>query len=223
MSMPLIVIEGSDCSGKETQTGLLEKKLINMGQNVTKISFPDYGSESSYPVRMYLEGRMGGSAYDVNPYAASILFAVDRFTSYRLKWKDALEKSIVIADRYVTSNMVHQASKIEDEDEKLRFFEWASDLEYVKLGLPEPNLVLFLDMPPEISSRLNAERKNKATGLDEKDIHERDLEYLEKSYKNAHFAAENSGWKKIECAPKGALRSAEDISEEIFGLIKELL
>ena len=206
MGMPLIVIEGSDCSGKETQTLLLEKKLNDMGKNVKKISFPDYGSESSYPVRMYLEGKMGESVYDVNPYAASVLFAVDRFTSYRLKWKNWLDESVVIADRYVTSNMVHQASKIESDAEKLKFFAWAEDLEYIKMGLPKPDLVIFLDMPPEVSARLNTERKNKATGLSEKDIHERDLEYLEKSYKNAHFAAKTLGWSRIKCAPEGALR-----------------
>ncbi len=218
----LIVIEGVDCSGKETQTARLYERLKAEGEQVERISFPDYGSEASAPVRMYLRGDFGKSAYDVNPYAASVLFAVDRFASYKMKWFDKLS-GIVIADRYVTSNMVHQASKIADEDEKRKYIRWLCDLEYEKLELPRPDLVLFLDMPPEISAILNSERKNKITGENKKDIHEDDLKYLRESYENARFVAREQGWRVIKCAEGGDLRTIEDISEEIFKAVREKL
>lgn len=218
----LIVIEGVDCSGKETQTARLYERLKAEGERVERISFPDYESEASAPVKMYLRGDFGKSAYDVNPYAASVLFAVDRFASYKTKWSDKLS-GIVIADRYVTSNMVHQASKIADEEEKRKYIKWLYDLEYEKLELPKPDLVLFLDMPPEISAILNLERKNKITGENKKDIHEDDLKYLRESYENAHFVAREQGWKVIKCAEGGALRTIEDISEEIFKAVREKL
>lgn len=218
----LIVIEGVDCSGKETQTARLFERLRAEGRDAVRISFPDYESEASGPVKMYLRGDFGESAYDVNPYAASTLFAVDRFASYKTKWKDFLS-GIVIADRYVTSNMVHQASKIKEEEEKRKYICWLYDLEYEKLELPKPDLVLFLDMPPEISARLNAERKNKITGECKKDIHEEDLKYLRASYENAHFVAREQGWTVIKCAEGGVLRTVEDISEEIFEAVREKL
>lgn len=221
--MPLIVIEGVDCSGKETQTENLYKSLLDEGRKVMRISFPDYESDSSALVKMYLRGDFGKSAYDVNPYTASAFFAVDRFASYKTKWGEFLEDGIVIADRYVTSNMVHQASKMKDDSEKEEYINWLCDFEYGKLKLPKPDLVLFLDMPPEISARLNQERKNKITGEDVKDIHENDLEYLKASYDNAHFVAKNQSWRHVECAPNGKLRTIEEISEEIIGVVKEIL
>ncbi|MBQ6795040.1 MAG: thymidylate kinase, partial [Clostridia bacterium] len=122
-----------------------------------------------------------------------------------------------------TSNMVHQASKMESVKEKEEYIKWLYDFEYERMGLPKPDMVLFLDMPPEISARLNMERKNKITGEDVKDIHESDLNYLKASYDNAHFVAKNQGWTKIECAPCGNLRTIEDISKEIFDVCKEIL
>ena len=119
--------------------------------------------------------------------------------------------------------MVHQASKLETEKEKCEFIDWLCDLEYDKMGLPRPDLVLFLDMPPEVSQMLNEKRQNKITGGDKKDIHESDLLYLKKSYENAHFAAKNQNWRVIDCAPGGNLRTIEDISNEIFNEVKELL
>lgn len=221
--MPLIVIEGVDCSGKETQTENLYNNLIAEGHNVMRISFPDYESESSSLVKMYLKGDFGKSAYDVNPYTASAFFAVDRFASYKTKWGDFLSDGIVIADRYVTSNMVHQASKMATDEEKEAYINWLYDFEYEKLTLPKPDMVIFLDMPPEISARLNMERKNKITGEAVKDIHESDLEYLKASYDNAHFVAAHQSWHRIECAPLGKLRTIEDISDEILQAVKETL
>lgn len=221
--MPLIVIEGVDCSGKETQTEILYNNILATGKKVMRISFPDYESEASAPVKMYLRGDFGKSAYDVNPYAASALFAVDRFASYKTKWKEFLKDGVVIADRYVTSNMVHQASKLESTDEKKKFIDWLYDFEYEKMGLPKPDAVIFLDMPPQISFKLNEARANKITGSKEKDIHESDLKYLKESYENAHFVARDQSWNKVMCAPENNLRTIEEISEEIFCLVKEIL
>ncbi|MGM9551137.1 MAG: dTMP kinase [Clostridia bacterium] len=221
--MPLIVIEGVDCSGKETQTLNLYNSLLEEGRQVKRISFPDYDSESSALVKMYLRGDFGKSAYDVNPYTASAFFAVDRFASYKTKWGEYLKDGVVIADRYVTSNMVHQASKMKSDDEKIEYIKWLYDFEYEKMGLPKPDAVIFLDMPPEISARLNMERKNKITGEDVKDIHESDLNYLKESYDNAHFVAKNQSWHRIDCAPSGNLRTIEDISAEILKVVKEIL
>ena len=221
--MPLIVIEGVDCSGKETQTEKLFDNLKKEGYEVMRISFPDYESDSSALVKMYLRGDFGKSAYDVNPYTASAFFAVDRFASYKTKWGEFLKNGIVIADRYVTSNMVHQASKMATNAEKEEYISWLYDFEYEKMGLPKPDRVLFLDMPPEISARLNAERKNKITGEAAKDIHESDLEYLKASYDNAHFVAAHQAWTRVNCAPDNNLRSIEDIAQELLMAVKEIL
>ena len=221
--MPLIVIEGVDCSGKETQTENLYNGLKNAGYKVMRISFPDYESESSSLVKMYLRGDFGKSAYDVNPYTASAFFAVDRFASYKTKWGEFLEDGIVIADRYVTSNMVHQASKMATNEEKEAYINWLYDFEYERMGLPKPDMVLFLDMPPAISARLNEARKNKITGEAVKDIHERNEGYLQQSYDNAVFVANKYGWNTVHCDKDGKVRTIEDISEEILSKVKTIL
>lgn len=218
--MPLIVIEGVDCSGKETQTARLYERFVGEGRQVKRISFPNYESESSAPVKMYLRGEFGKSAYDVNPYAAGVLFAVDRYAYYKTKWQKDMN-SIVIADRYVTSNMVHQASKLDDKNEKAEYIKWLCDLEYGKLELPVPDIVIFLDMPPGEAAILSAQRKNKIDGKDEKDIHERDAEYLKKSYDNALFVAELRGWKRIRCVEDGRLKTIDEIHEEIYESIRK--
>ncbi len=213
----LIVIEGVDASGKATQTRLLSERLAKSGKKVHTVTFPDYESDSSAPVKMYLSGELGETADSVNPYAASALFAVDRFCSYRTSWKKYLDEGdIVIADRYVTSNFIHQASKISDLSEKERFLSFQADFEYKKLGLPEPDAVIFLDVPPDISLALMKERENKFTHGEIKDIHERDPEYIKKSYENARFVADRFGFTKIDCTRDGKLKSIEEISDEIM-------
>ena len=148
MKGKLIVLEGIDGSGKETQSNLLEKKLKEKGREVMHISFPDYESPSSALVKMYLKGDFGKNPEDVNPYAASLFYAVDRFASYRMKWKYFYEKGgIVIADRYTTSNMVHQMTKYEDEVKRKDFLSWLEKTEYGELELPRPDLVILLDIP----------------------------------------------------------------------------
>ena len=155
----LIIIEAGDGSGKATQTKALYDHLCREGYRVHRIEFPDYAADSSMLVRMYLRGDFGGHAEDVNAYAASTFFAVDRYASYRMKWKKAYEAgAIILADRYTTSNMVHQAVKLTDKAEREAFLDWLWDFEFHKLGLPVPDKVVFLDMDPEVADRLIAAR-----------------------------------------------------------------
>ena len=157
----LIVIEGVDASGKQTQSDLLYAHLRSDGVSAAKIGFPNYGSASSALVKMYLNGEFGTDAEAINPYAASAFFAVDRVASIFGDWREKIENSdVVIADRYVTSNMIHQASKIKNEAEKRAFLDWLYDFEYEKLKLPKPNLVIFLDMPAESAMELMKKRPN---------------------------------------------------------------
>lgn len=216
--MPLIVIEGVDASGKATQTKLLYEYFLSEGKRVRTLTFPDYDSDSSAPVKLYLSGKLGDSADSVNPYAASALFAVDRFCSYKTSWEKYLKDGgTIIADRYVTSNFIHQAAKIKDISEKDKFLSFQADFEYEKIGLPKPDKVIFLDVPPEVSASLMRERENKFTHEKEKDIHEKDLPYIKKSYENALYVAEKFGFTKIVCTENGKMKSPEKIAEEVRG------
>lgn len=225
MSGILIVIEaGSDASGKETQSRLLKDRLEKEGHKVRRITFPNYEDKSSTLVKMYLAGDFGSSPSDVNPYAASTFYAVDRFASYKTDWKDFLDEGgIIIADRYTTSNMVHQASKYESEEEKNIFLDWLYDLEFEKMGLPKPSEVIFLNMEIEVSLKLIANRDNKITGQSEKDIHERDIDYMRKTYTNSLWVADKYDWKKIACSENGGPKLREDIHEDVYKAIKPLL
>ena len=214
----VIVIEGTDGSGKQTQSEKLYKALLEMGLKVRKVQYPDYDSESSALVKMYLRGDFGMDPESVSPYVASSFFAVDRYASFNTSWKDFYEEGgIVIADRYATANMVHQASKIADESERVKFLDWEYDLEFNMYRIPVPDIVFFLDVPPAVSRRLTADRKNKITGEDGKDIHESDLHHMESSYQNAHFVADRYKWEKIMCTYGGEMRPIEDIFSEVLG------
>lgn len=220
----IIVIEGVDSSGKATQSQLLAQKLLEDGKNVISVEFPNYKSESSSVVKMYLGGDFGTDPNCVSPYAASTFFAVDRYASVNGEWKEFFKNNnIIIADRYTTSNMVHQASKIEDLDEKSKFLDWLYDFEYNILSLPEPDLVIFLDMPVKNARELMAHRANKIDNSSVKDIHERNENHLQLSYDNACFVAEKYGWNKVECTKDGKVRSIEDISGEIYNIVKSIL
>ena len=209
----LIVLEGIDGSGKATQSALLEQKLKAEGKEVMHISFPDYDSDSSALVKMYLAGQFGKDPGDVNPYAASLFYAVDRFASYRTKWKDFYEKGgIVIADRYTTSNMVHQMTKYEEEKERKDFLTWLEKTEYEELELPRPDLVILLDIPLSISENLVKERAKQGGTMD---IHEQHLDYLKKCHDAYQELVTMYGWQKIACAKDGSLRSMEDIAAEV--------
>ena len=215
----LIVIEGVDASGKATQTQRLYDRLSADGYTLRQISFPDYESDFSVPVKRYLAGDLGKQADDVNAYAASLFYAIDRYASFKRDWGNFYnDGGILIADRYVTSNLVHQAAKLKEGKED--FMLWLHDTEYEKLGLPKPDLVLFLDMPPACARKLMADRANKITGEAEKDIHESDKNYLERSYENAMGIAKMAGWQIVHCAEGENIRSIHEISDEIYNLVK---
>lgn len=220
----LIVIEGTDSSGKETQTKRLFEKLEEKGLKVKKISFPNYDSPACEPVKMYLAGAFGEDAMKVNPYPVSTMYAIDRYASFKTDWEKFYnEDGIIVTDRYVTSNMVHQASKIRDLDEKKKYLNWLEDLEYEKMGIPRPDLVIFLNMPTEMAVKLMAERKNKITGEEKKDIHERDKEYLKESHANACKIANIYNWKEIKCNDGERIKTIEEIGEEVFSLVEEVV
>ena len=220
----LIVIEGTDSSGKETQTKRLFEKLEEKGLKVKKISFPNYDSPACEPVKMYLAGAFGEDAMKVNPYPVSTMYAIDRYASFKTDWEKFYnEDGIIVTDRYVTSNMVHQASKIRDLDEKKQYLNWLEDLEYEKMGIPRPDLVIFLNMPTDMAIRLMAERKNKITGENKKDIHERDQEYLKESHANACKIANIYNWKEIKCNDGERIKTIEEIGEEVFSLVEEVV
>ena len=222
----LIIIEGTDGSGKQTQTEMLFNKLSEYRgkDKVKKISFPNYDSKASEPIKMYLSGEFGKNANDVNAYAASLFYSVDRFASFKKEWEKFYnDGGIVISDRYTTSNMVHQASKIKDDKEREAYLEWLIDLEWNKISIPEPDLIIFLDVPFEISQRLMKNRNNKITGEINKDIHEKDSKYLKDSYNIAKDLAKKYRWEIIECVKNDKLKSIEDINKEIMNKIKYIL
>ena len=212
----LAAIDGTDASGKATQTALLASRLKKSGYNVLEVSYPDYDCPSSGPVKMYLEGKLGEHAEDTDAYAASVLFAVDRFASFRANWKKFYERGdyIILLNRYTTANAVHQLSKIDDNSEKDRFLDWLFDFEYRLLGIPAPDTVIYLEMPTEISLAL-LERRCSETGAS-KDIHELDKNHLQKSREAAIYACEKLGWNRIACGQNGAPLPIEEIHESVF-------
>ena len=217
----LIVIEGTDGSGKSTQFRLLTQRAEAEGRAFRKLVFPQYQEESSALIRMYLGGQFGDKPSDVNAYAASAFYAVDRYASYKKVWGEWYEKGgLVLSDRYTTSNAVHQASK-EPEETRGEFLRWLYEFEYDKLGLPRPDLTIYLDVPTEYTEQLMRTREA-ATGTSA-DIHEQDLGYLATCRKMGRAAAEFYNWTVIECVRDGAMRSIEDIHEEIYSHVKACL
>ena len=216
----LIVIEGLDGSGKATQAKLLADALREWGRSVTEVSFPDYGSDSSALVKMYLAGEFGQKPDDVNAYAASSFYAVDRYASFKKDWEEDYRGGIVIADRYTTSNAVHQGSKLDPKDWD-SYLAWLFDFEYNKLGIPAPDLVIYLRVAPEVSQKLLARRYGGNMELE--DIHEKDVEYLRRCRLAAEYCAEKMGWKTVECTREGEMRSIEEIQEEVQRLAEHAL
>ncbi len=217
MNGKLIVIEGVDGSGKQTQSDKLYLKLKEEGYKIMKISFPDYESESSALVKMYLRGDFGDNPEDISAYVASSFFAVDRYASFQTKWKEFYHAGgIVVADRYTTSNMVHQAGKIGDVGERDKFLDWLYQLEFEMYGIPVPDLVCFLDVPPEITMEMTKKRVNKFTGEMQKDIHEMDLHHLKSAYQNAHHVVSKYDWTNISCVEQGSMLSIEEIFAKIY-------
>lgn len=217
----LLVIDGLDGSGKGTHSKLVTAKLNELGIPAARISFPDYESPSSALLQMYLHGEFGSHADDVNAYAASVFFAADRFAGFRTKYQKLYDAGVIlIADRYTTSNIVHQMSKLPKEEWD-GFIEWLSDFEYGKLELPRPDAVIYLDMKPEISQGL-IERRYRGD-LSKKDIHEVDVSYLQKSRDCALYVGEQLGWRMTPMYDKaGVPRSKQENFEIIFEQVKEI-
>ena len=210
----LIVIEGTDGSGKSTQFRLLSEHLEKDGVAFRHLVFPRYDQESSALIRMYLGGEFGSNPKDVNAYAASVFFAVDRYASYKKVWGDWYENGgLIISDRYTTSNAVHQVSK-EDPENQQEFLKWLYELEYDRLGLPRPDLVIYLDVPTDFTEKMM--RSREAATNTQADIHEQDLEYLATCRRTGKAAAAFYGWTVINCVEEGRMRSIEDIHEEIY-------
>lgn len=210
----LIVIEGTDGSGKSTQFRLLTDRLESEQVKFQKLVFPQYSEPSSALIRMYLGGEFGKSPSDVNAYAASAFYSVDRYASYRKVWGKWYEEGgLVVSDRYTTSNAVHQASK-EPEDKREDFLNWLYDFEYDKLGLPRPDLVIYLDVPTDFTEKMLRHRESETNT--HADIHEQDMQYLATCRQMGRAAAEHYGWTVIRCVRDGAMRSVEDIHEEIY-------
>lgn len=212
MKNMLIVIDGLDGSGKTTQFDIIKDKL-SQEYTVKAISFPDYDKPSSTLVKMYLSGEISENAADINAYAASSFYAVDRYISYKKYWEDNYKNGeLILAGRYVTSNAIHQMSKL-PENEWDSYLEWLEDYEYSKLGLPRPDRVIFLDMPIEISQRLMSERYKGDES--KKDIHEANVEYLKICRRSALYAAKKLGWCVVPCSDGEAPLPVEVISQRI--------
>lgn len=215
----LIIIEGLDGSGKSTQTALLEEYFESKDIKYKKIKLPDYDSPSSTLVKMYLGGEFGKNADDVNAYAAGAFYAVDRFASYKLDWgKDYQQGTLILADRYATSNSIYQMEKL-DKSEWDEYLDWSADFEYNKIGIPKPDLVIYLDMPIEISQKLMTSRYDGDEG--KKDVHESNVAFLQSCRESALYAAKKQGWAVIECSDGVNPLSVDEIHNKIIKYIKE--
>ena len=217
----LLVFEGTDGSGKSTQFQLLTQRLELEQVDFRRLRFPRYDQESSALIRMYLGGQFGSDPNAVNAYAASTFYAVDRMASYLQDWKRDYENgALFLADRYTTSNAVHQGGKMTPE-ERNTFFSWLYDLEFGKMELPKPDLVILLDMPIELTRQLM--RKRESDTNTQADIHEQDLDYLARCRESALDAARHYGWQVVSCARDGRIRTIEDIHEEVYAIVKQHL
>lgn len=228
MAGRLIVFEGTDGSGKSTQFQALCRRVTQSGRDYQKLVFPQYKEPSSALIRMYLAGEFGTHPQDVNPYAASAFYAVDRYASLKKVWGEYYEQGgLVLTDRYTTSNAVHQCSKLPPMHWD-GFLNWLFDFEYKKIGIPTPDEVIYLAVDPEVSQRLLTERYQ---GHEEKkDIQEKDREYIARSRAAAEYCARTLGWKRIECTEPVApdseerrMRTIESINDEIFKELEKVL
>ena len=215
----LVVIEGvSDGVGKTTQINELYNKLINDGKDVIYHHFPSYGSIGASLVEEYLKGNLG-KREDIGPYAISSFYAMDRFYTYHNELKEALDRGkIVLLDRYTTSNLIYQGALFEEEKDS--FLEYITDYEYNRLGLKKPDLVIFLKLDRDFANTL---RKNRNYDGIDGDINEKDQNFLGKVYDNSLYVADKYNFKVVECSKEGVLRSIDDISREIYDVVREVL
>lgn len=218
-----IVIDGTDGSGKETQTNLLIKKLKESGHDTERVDFPRYGQKSAGLAEEYLNGKFG-TAREVGPYRASIFYACDRYAaSFDIKnWLN--QGKVVIANRYVSSNMGHQAGKIENQQERDRFLKWLDDLEFNIFEIPRPDLIILLYMPPALGQQLvDKKAPRDYVGGKKRDIHEADLQHLKDATEAYLYVAKKFDWPIIECVPDGRLISPEEISNLLWNKVSNLL
>ena len=216
-----IDLEGLDGSGKTTQTELICKRLKDDGIDYRQIKLPDYESDSSILVRKYLAGDFGKNAGDVNAYAASVLYAADRFASYTEKWgEDYRSGKLIFADRYTPANALYQMTKLDKADWD-PFLEWLFDFEYEKIGIPAPDKVIFLDMPVEVSQRLMTSRYNGDES--KKDVHEANVEFLNACREAALYAADKYGWSVVECAQNGEPLPIDVINDKVYKILLDSL
>ena len=210
--------------GKQTQFERLKQRLTKEGIEYKVMSFPNYESPSSSLVKMYLSGEFGEDAKEISPYIASTFYAADRYATFKKDFEEFYKKGgIILADRYTTANMVHQAGKISDKDERKKFLDWLFDLEFNLYGLPVPSKVFFLNMPPKNAIELIKNRENKFTHTEKKDIHERDKKHLEDSYNAACSLVEDYGWYEVKCIKDKKIRTIDDIHVEIYNEVKKVL
>lgn len=219
----LFVIDGTDGSGKQTQFEKLKERLDKENIKYKAVSFPRYDNPSSSLVKMYLSGQFGENAKEISPYIASTFYAVDRYAAYKTELEEYYNNGgIILADRYTTANMVHQAGKIKDATERKKFLDWLWDFEFNLYKLPIPTEVFFLNMPPEYAIQLMKDRENKITHEQKKDIHEKDIEHIKDAYNAACDLVHKYNWKEIDCINKNKeIKTIDTIHEEIFRTIKE--
>lgn len=225
----IFVIEGTDGSGKQTQTELLYKRLVENGKDTFKTSFPNYDNQCSGPVKEYLSGKISSNPDEISAKAASCFYAVDRYISFKENIEKYFndQKTIILFDRYISSNLLHQGGKIlkktNDYTELDEFSKWLYNLEYNDLGLPAPTLVFFLYVPVDYTLSLMKNRENKYSKSDKKDIHETDPQHLKNAENSGLYFAKKLNWEIIECVKDGKLRSIEYINEEIYSIVKKHL
>ena len=229
LSGKIIVIEGTDGSGKQTQTKVLKERLEKCGCKVYTTSFPNYESDSSAAVRMYLNGNIKSNAKDITAKAASMFYAIDRYITFKKEIEPVYERkdSTILFDRWVSSNIIHQGAKlienISDEEERKQaleeFIKWLDSLEHEDLGIPRADTVIYLNVPLEYTIKLRQNRANKITGGEKQDIHESDNSHLKNASQSGMIAAKLLGWNVIECVKDDKMRSIEDISEQIWQIV----
>lgn len=220
----LFVIDGTDGSGKQTQLQKLKERFDKERIEYRTVSFPNYDSPSSSLVKMYLNGDFGTDAQAISPYIASTFYAVDRYATFKTGYQEYYNNGgIILADRYTTANMVHQAGKIKDDNEREKFLDWLWNFEFNFYGLPIPTQVFFLNMPTEYAQKLMENRANKITHEEKKDIHERSKTHLKDAYNEACKLAKKYNWHEIKCVNDGTIRTIEEIHEEIFEDIRKYL
>ena len=220
----LFVIDGTDGSGKQTQLNKLKERFDKEKIDYRAVSFPNYDSPSSSLVKMYLNGEFGTNANEISPYIASTFYAADRYATFKKDLEEYYTNGgIILADRYTTSNMVHQAGKIKDDKEREKFLDWLWNYEFVLYGLPIPTQVIFLNMPTEYSQKLMQNRENKITHENKKDIHESNPEHLKEAYEEACKLAKKYDWCEICCVKNGKIKTIEEIHEEVYDMIKKYI